>query len=521
MPVRLRLPVFVFAVCQFVLLLWWAAYYPGAMSYDSISYVWHVTADHWMANHSVPYDGLVWLSLQLTGDVALLTFLQTVFWAATLAYTADVLHELGVRARWAALAAVVSVALPALGQFPSFLWKDVPFTISALFLFAVTGRLVARRRAGEKASWKLIGLLALGLTGLVLFRNNGFLTVVIATPILVVALSGIRWKVAATCVGVVGISVALTAGLYPALDIEGPQPSLTYATAYADVAVAYYERPEDFTKGDMALMRQVAPLSHWATAGSSCYNADWLTNRPGFSKTKADPLSDQLLALWKTTIRRSPDLVAGARFCRGSVAWAIWPGPKSLDGRTAIAGGTVTPDRFTWSLPGGRMADSRYLPVLKTRPLVGPVRAGAEFGRRLSRAPQFEWLLWRGAFWSYVGYAAIGLFAWRRRVPGAWALVAMIAGVQLAVLAANPAQLFRYVAAPMLVGLMAAPLLTVALGRARRTEAPSPAAEVPGPAAAVSGPAAEAPGPVEEVQETRNEDGQEGPGSRLPERSHR
>src|SRR5688500_11312479 len=53
-PVRLRLPVFVFVVCQLVLLLWWAAYYPGAMSYDSISYVWHVTTDHWMANHSVP-----------------------------------------------------------------------------------------------------------------------------------------------------------------------------------------------------------------------------------------------------------------------------------------------------------------------------------------------------------------------------------------------------------------------------------------------------------------------------------
>ncbi|MQY07174.1 DUF6020 family protein [Actinomadura macrotermitis] len=466
-PVRLRFPLVVYAVCQFVLLLWWAAYYPGAMSYDSISYVWHVTTGHWMANHSVPYDGLVWLSLNATGGLAALTFLQVVLWAVVLAYTADVLHDLGVRARWAALAALAAVLLPALGQFPSWVWKDVPFTIAAVLVFAATGRIIARRLAGEPAPARLFWLLGLGFLGLVLFRNNGFLTALIAVPVLVVALRGYRRRVLALTLVPIAFSFVLTSVVYPALKIEPARPSLTYASAYADVAVAYHERPESFSKKDRKVMREVAPLSHWDQAGTSCYSADWLTNRPQFKKSVADRRTDELMALWFRTLHRTPDLAIGARICRGSVAWAIWPGPRALDGQTLIAGGDVPGDRFSWALPGARMDGNPYLPELSTRPLWRPLHGALSFAWRVSRIPQLEFLLWRAPIWCYAGIVAIGLFAWRRRTPGAWGLTAMIVAGQLSVLAANPAQLFRYMPGPMLIGMLALPLATVLSGSGR------------------------------------------------------
>ncbi|MBW8484629.1 DUF6020 family protein [Actinomadura parmotrematis] len=479
LPARLRLPLAVYAVCQVVLLLWWAAFYPGAMSYDSVAYVWHVTTGHWMANHSVPYDGLVWLSLKGTGTLATLTFLQVVLWAVALAYAADVLHDLGVRARWAALAAFVAVAIPSLGQFPSFVWKDVPFTISAVVVFAATGRIVARRLAGEAPPARAFWLIGAGFLGLVLFRNNGFLTALVAVPVLVIALRRYWARLLALTLVPIAFSFVLTSLVYPALKIEAAQPSLTYASAYADIAVTYHDRPETFTARDRAVMAEVAPLWFWDQAGTSCYSSDWLTNRPRFDKTVADGRTDELLALWGRTLRRTPDAAIGARVCRGSIAWRIWPGPRELDGHTIVGEGGVTPDRFGWAAPGGRMEGNPYLADLRTRPLLQPERDAMVFVLRASRMEQLEFLLWRAPIWCYAGIAAIALYARRRRSPAALALTAMIVAGQLSVLAANPAQLFRYMPGPMLIGVLAVPLAFAGARRAASRTGPPPAAREP------------------------------------------
>ncbi|HEU5156381.1 MAG TPA: hypothetical protein VFU43_05245 [Streptosporangiaceae bacterium] len=489
-PVRVRLPLLVYVVSQLILVGWWAAFFPGLMSYDSISYVWHVTTDHWMANHSVPYDGLVWLSLQASGDLWPLTLLQTVAAAAVLAYAADVLHALGVRARWAALAAIAVPVVPPLGTFLIFVWKDVPFTISAVLIFAATGRLIARRGAGGRpgagadagaraaAVRAPLVLLAIGFIGLVIFRNNGFLTAAIAAPILIVALAGRRVAVAAVSLSPIALSFVLTGWLYPALSIEGARPSLTYATAYADVAVAYERRPGTFTQTDLALMSRVAPLWQWRAGGANCYDSDWLTHRESFDNTAADANTTQLRALWMRTIERTPGVVAAARLCRGSIAWRIPPGPRRLDGDTQVAATQVPDDRFGWARrPTSRMSGNPYLPVLRIRPLSEGLHKPALEALRAARTPSLEWLLQRAPLWCYLAYISAAAYAWVRRRPGALALVAPVAGIQLAVLAANPAQLFRYMTGALLVGVLMVPLLTV---RRDRRPPDGPGEDAPG-----------------------------------------
>src|SRR5258708_9965285 len=110
-----RLPAVVFAGTLAVYLLWWAAFYPGLMSFDSVTYVWQVTTGNWRADHSVLYDGLVWSSLKLTGDLALLTLGQAVAAAAALASLATAIRGLRVPGPWAPAAAAAVAALPAPG----------------------------------------------------------------------------------------------------------------------------------------------------------------------------------------------------------------------------------------------------------------------------------------------------------------------------------------------------------------------------------------------------------------------
>ena len=87
---------------QAVLLFWWVGFYPGTLSFDSVAYVWQVSTGNWTTQHSVLYNGLVWLSLRATGQLALLTLAQTVALAAGLAYAVVGLRRIGAPGRWVA-----------------------------------------------------------------------------------------------------------------------------------------------------------------------------------------------------------------------------------------------------------------------------------------------------------------------------------------------------------------------------------------------------------------------------------
>ncbi len=453
-----RLPLLTYLVCQAIYLFWWAAFYPGLMSFDSVTYLIHVTTGPWVDNHSVIYDSLVWLSLHATGGLGALTLAQTVAMAATLAYTVASLRRLGASGRWTAVAAVVVAALPSTGTFIVFVWKDVPFSICASLLAATSARLAAASRAPgwrqDPRTGRLIMVAGLELLGLGLFRLNGFIMVALAGIVLALLLRGLRRWIAVTTGVALGLTFLLNLVVYPAAGIQRTPAWLTYANSYADLAVAYRDQPTIFTAADKRLLAQVAPLTEWRSSGN-CYDSDWTTNLPAF-KTRAQPVSGQLVALWLRILRRSPSLILGARICRGSIAWSIFPGPARLDGRTLIAKLTLRAVNFP------RLAGNPYAAAVRPRPLARPVHQLAALLWSVSRTPQLEWLLWRGATWCYLAYLALWRFARRRGNVRLLAIGAVVVAQQLGTILDNPSQLFRYMASPILIGIMLLPLLWTA-----------------------------------------------------------
>ncbi|WP_327376392.1 DUF6020 family protein [Streptomyces sp. NBC_01216] len=463
-PERRRLPVAVYAASQVMFLLWWAAFYPGALSYDSITYVWHVTTGNWESNHSVVYDALVWLSLNTTGDLAVLTLAQTIAMSAVLAYTAGTLREWGVRQRWAAVAAVALTVAPPTAVFVIFVWKDVPFVIGGILAFAAVGRLAARRARGRQAErdrvfYRDMGLLFLGFLALSVFRNNGILVAVVAAPILLLSLPRMRrWLLAATAVPV-SLFLFLTTVFYPAVGVTTPPKDAVYAFFYADIAVAYKEHPGYFTKEDKSLMADIAPLSHWRGRAGNCYNADWAMESPPMNRSMAAERNDELMALWRRVLNRTPDVVIGARVCRAHIAWAVFPGPEDLRAHTLLSDPHTSKTLFSYLKWNDDIKNSEYRPILKIRPLNDSLHSLADFSWRASKVPQLQWLLFRGAIWCYATYAIVLLFRRRTRLAGVPALLAVTLGLQLTVLAANPAPLWRYMIGPIFIGVLVLPLI--------------------------------------------------------------
>ncbi|MFC5910886.1 hypothetical protein [Streptacidiphilus monticola] len=462
-PPRLRLPVAVYAACQLVLLGWWAAFFPGLMSYDSIAYVWQVTTDHWLGNHSVLYNALVWLSIQICGDLWLLTLVQTVAYAAAFAYTCVALRDLGVRGRWSAPAAVALAVLPATGSLAVFVWKDSAFTASALLAFAASLRLIARRLKGRQAVrdrgfYRELALLEAGLLGIALFRNNSILVVLLAFPFLVFALQRMRRWITALTAATTVVYLLLQFLVYPAVGIVMPRTDQVYAFNYADIAVAYGKDPSSFTAADLAVMKKVAPLSHWRGNGANCWDVDDTMQAP-FDRAAASANNDQLLTIWTEVLKRTPQLVAYGHLCRSQIAWGIFPGPGALHGNTMIAQPVVPANLFGWADWNKQIKHSPYRSELRIRPLSDTLHKAASWWYYLSETPQLQWLLWRGAFWCYLAYGVVALWIRRRRQWAAIGLAAFTAGLQLSVIAANPAPLARYVLPVVYLGVFSLTLL--------------------------------------------------------------
>ena len=472
-PPRWRLPLATYAACQVIFLVWWAAFYPAIVSYDSVFYVLHVTTGPWVDNHSVLYDSMVWLSLHVTGGLAALTFAQTAAMSAALGYTVAAFRRLGVPGRWTAIAAVVVAALPPTGIFIVYLWKDVPYVICGFLIVPTVAHLLSLRgqpdwRRDRRVNW-LIAAVGLEMLGMSLFRLNGFSIVAITAIPLVCLLSGVRIRLAAAALSAICLALLLNLVVYPAAGIQRPPSALAYGPAFADLAVAYSQAPSSFTGRDKSLMEQVAPLAVWRKT-ANCYDSDSTTRIPGikeFSRAPArsGPMVSRLVALWARVLKRTPQLVLGARICRSSIAWNIFEAGRI--GQTQIQ--PLSPPAKVWPM----LRHNPYRTALLSRPLSATLHTLAKTLWTASRTRQLDWLLFRGAFWAYLSYLVLFLFARGRRNWALLSLGAVVAGQQLGLLPDTPAPDYRYMIVEIFIGIMLVPLLF-----ARHRPAP-PAADDP------------------------------------------
>jgi Family of unknown function (DUF6020) len=461
-PVRLRLPLAVYAACQAVLLLWWAAFYPGRVTGDSLTYLYEVSTSHWRSDHSVAYDALLWLSLQLSGGVAALTLIQTIVMSVALAYVCVALRDLGVRGRWSAPVAFICAAAPPTGSLTIYVWKDTAFTLAALVAFGAVIRLTARRLRGEqrvrgRAFTRDMVVLGVGCLGIGLFRNNGFPVIIAAGVVLVLVLPGMRrWTAAATAIPLAA-ALLMNNFLYPALGVQQPRADEVYAFNYADIGVAYAKRPDTFTVSDLRLMAQIAPLSHWSGPGGDCHVADPIMHQP-MNRMKAGRMNGRLLSLWGRILRRTPSLIIDARLCRADIAW-------EFTGHTGLYPTSNRGLLASWSSFG--YSSAQQLPwggTLHTRPLSTRVYKAGARSVAWTEKPHLQPLLWRGDNWTYVGYLVVLLLIARRRRYELLALLALPLALQVTVIVANPSPLWRYMCASLFLGVLTLPAL-VLLGR--------------------------------------------------------
>lgn len=436
----------VWAACTAALVAWWLGTYPALLSPDSASYTWQITHSHWYLGGSVVYDALQWLSMQLTGSVAALTLLQVVTFAAAVTLVARGIHRLGVRTRYAAAAALVVCAAPMTGAFVAYLSKDMLFVVGQLLCLAGLLELLSK----PERTWRPlpVGLLIAGTTTMTLCRQNGVEMLIVATVVVFVLARRVWRPVGVACLAGTAAWALVTFGIAPLAGATPANSSLLLGPAYGDIGVVYREDPTLFTAADTILMARVAPLSVWRDK-DGCYSSDGLTSGTPDFVGNAAAVHTQLDRLWLRLVVRAPARVLQARLCRGSIAWD--PFPAAL--HTVLPPLRTPADLYGWRSTLGPLAED----VLPDQPIPLWHRA-VTTALHATTAKDAQFLLWRGATWTYLAYFAVAVAAWRRRSLAIAAAAAFVLANQLVVLADVPNQIARYMMGSLFMGAMLVPL---------------------------------------------------------------
>jgi hypothetical protein len=451
-PARVRVAgVFVFSLTVFA--LWWAAFYPGLLTYDSRQQWEQAQAWVFVDWHPAFHTWLIALLTRVWYSPAAITSLHVLALAAVLASLTRRLERFSVRPTWAVLGPCFVAAWPSTGPLLPIVWKDIPFAISVLWLFAEVLDLVADPnryldRWTRPARLAIAAILVLG------FRHNGIFVVgLVLAAVLVTHLRHWR-RLLLVCAVVLAGNVGIKQGLYAYLDVYEAPVLFSYTTLMHDMAAFVDDHWDDMSADDQAFLASILPYEEWVDA-YVCQQAtglivnDHFTDPAIVDHTGQPPvLADnpqspfleahrgEFRSMWFRFVRRWPHTFYDHHIgCVGSLAWLPWH-------RTGVE--VLEPPVTTVNdIPGVTLEplnDDLHDALVDVRTWWGKNGvAGDPWHERWRRV-----ITWRAVVWCYAGLAAVALAAWRRRRWNVLAIGAPGLASQLSVLVATPGQSFRY-----------------------------------------------------------------------------
>lgn len=376
------------------LLIFW----PGLMSLDSGDQWGQMLRGRYEDAHPAFHTLVTWLITRIWLSPGMVELAQIAALAVVFALTLRELAQVGV-ARWAQVGIVALFALsPVSNMMVITLWKDIPCAITLLALFWMLLR-VWRTEGAWLRSWRGMGLMALGLALLSLFRHNGPAVALLIVSALPMVDRMVRVKqVVVIAEMALGLVVMVRGVLYPALDVQ-PVPPWMARQAQIHQLGAYEAHAASLDAAEQALLERLLPLDEWRRR-YVCYSVvPLLYGDPGMDKGFFDAHVDAFTDLWLRLAVRDPMTLARHQQCITSLVWRI---TQPADGYLA-----------TWQ---GDLIDNyaRNLGIAPSSP-VPEVRDRLMSWLRSLEHPSVIWLVWRPATYLYLALCCIGIASIRRR----------------------------------------------------------------------------------------------------------
>lgn len=243
-------------------LLMFIAFYPGAMTPDSLSQWGQSISKDFSDWHPVMFTWLIIFLRKIWDNPGVVVLFQVIALALTMGYTGYLMRRFKV-SPWIIWAALILMALIPVNAIMSItIWKDILYSTSLVF-FSVLLLLLVKTKGMELKKVSFILLFLLASFVLVFFRHNGFPVFLISMIAALIMYRGMWRRLLPMALGIIIIHQVITGPVYTALDVtpSDPQEALSIPTQQiANIVV----KGGEMTAEQRDYINRLMPLELWS-----------------------------------------------------------------------------------------------------------------------------------------------------------------------------------------------------------------------------------------------------------------
>jgi len=420
-----------FLPCAIVWTVYLLAFYPGMMSPDSIEQ-WRQLATFQLEDWQPAFHALFnWLLTRIWFSPAVIGIFQILFLSSVFALGMVKLYGNNVPLPILIGATIFYSVLPINGAYVITLWKDIPYSISLLWLTVIMINIV-KSNGKWLSSCKNMTVLMVVLSLIILFRHNGILPAFGTVIGMLICLRD-KWKnIVLVSLVTILIVFLVKVPLYRALNvITGPPVQIFFLLSYEISAVINADgKIED---NERLFLNEILPWASWKNNYYK-YSVDRLVYdlKNPFNTSFVFSHRKEFFEIWINIVSRNPLVVLEHHLWCASLIWKI----------------CQPPDGYTYAIHNG--IDKNPFGLQTSSILPDAEKFIKNIIRKTSK-PVLIWFFFRPAIYLYISIYFCFLLIYRNGNIKELLVICPLIFNSLGMLLTIPAQDVRYMYSAILI----------------------------------------------------------------------
>ena len=314
-----------FSICVIAGTLYLIAYNLAIMSFDSYDQLKQAIGVTPLVNwHPVFHTLIIRLFISIIPSPSFVAIFQILFFSTIISTFMVVLYNKGIKLKFLVVFCVMLTMIPTNGIHIVTLWKDIPYSISLLWLTLLFAKIISRDQLYTKSILFIIEI-TLALICVYFFRQNGIVVYIFSViALIIIFLKRNQFKPLWGIVFSLIIILMIQFPLYKALNVKSATQGSKYIGLLNDIAGVYFSRG-DISKETEDFLEKVVDIEEFRGT-HSFYWADSQYYTPELHKIK----SIEFIGMYIDTFLRNPVLMTNNILCRLDMYWNITKGKRGV-----------------------------------------------------------------------------------------------------------------------------------------------------------------------------------------------
>lgn len=305
-----------------VFMVYYFAFYPAIMSSDSLEQwrqILNFDFDDW---HPAFHSLAQYLITQLWHSAAAVSLAQILFTTGVFAYGMHTLKQQGAPKYLLFFLTLLFAIHPLHGAYSITLWKDIPFSVSLLWLSILLVRIATTEGRWLKR-WQNLLLLTVVLTLTFFFRHNGFAPVLATLLGLFILYLRRFLQTAAVTMALIGIILFIRGPLFQKLEVKTDPPRHAlpgYIYPMAGHIAAVIKHKGEIKEKEWQFLRRIHSPYQWRRRYDP-YQLSYLMDYSSLGFIVKN--KERFFKVWQNILQRNPKIVWQHTLKTGSLVWRI------------------------------------------------------------------------------------------------------------------------------------------------------------------------------------------------------